>query len=381
MTRPRCLLGADLILLGDLLTPVVLLAHTAPEESTWRVTQACATTLCLCLCLMRTVSALKYSAVVAVIGTALFAVMLVSQTLEHPCHEGDCADECGLNGWCTPSQHAQSVDAGEHVCNGELGVSRWPESPSDLLRSLPLFAFALQCHIQTPAIFVELPVRLRGASSTRAIAFAATALIVTLYLPVGLAGYLRFGAQTQGDVLNNFDVGDRFADASRTTLAFAALASFPMQHFPARTALWNFYRLCRPPTAQLGTHAHTHAHAVVLAPAAAGPPMSFIAVEAVAWVVLVLAVAELVGSSLAQVFQLVGAICGSTVIFTLPGAMWLKLGPRTDPSRRLVGGLLLAVGLFILVAGTEVTLQQMFRGGAPPHKCTAPLNLTAITGA
>ena len=29
MTRPRCLPGADLILLGDLLTPVVLLAHTA----------------------------------------------------------------------------------------------------------------------------------------------------------------------------------------------------------------------------------------------------------------------------------------------------------------------------------------------------------------
>ena len=361
---------ADLILLGDLLTPVVLLAHKAPEESTWRVTQMCVTVLCLCLCLMRTVSALKYSAVVAVIGTALFAVMLVSQTMEHPCREGDCADECGLNGWCTPQQLAQSVASGDkHVCNAELGVSKWPESASDLLRSLPLFAFALQCHIQTPAIFVELPARLRGAASTRAIAFAATALIVTLYLPVGLAGYLRFGAQTQGDVLNNFDVGDKFADASRTTLAFAALASFPMQHFPARTALWNFYRLCRPP-AQPQPHA-------LIAPAAAGPPMSFIAVEAVTWVALVLVVAELVGSALAQVFQLVGAICGSTVIFTLPGAMWLKLGPRTDPSRRLVGGLLLGVGLFILVAGTEVTLQQMISGGPPPHKCSAPLNLTA----
>ena len=57
--------------------------------------------------------------------------------------------------------------------------------------------------------------------------------------------------------------------------------------------------------------------------------------------------------------------------------MWLRLGPRSDPTRRLVGGLLLLVGLFILGTGTGITVQQM--GSAPPpHVCGAPVNLSVV---
>ena len=87
-----------------------------------------------------------------------------------------------------------------------------------------------------------------------------------------------------------------------------------MQHFPARLALYGIYRrTCRRASAD---------------GAALAPPLLFIAVEATAWVAVTLAVAELVGSAISLVFQLVGAVCGSTVIFTLPGAIWLKLGPK-----------------------------------------------------
>lgn len=42
--------------------------------------------------------------------------------------------------------------------------------------------------------------------------------------------------------------------------------------------------------------------------------------KALTWVAIVSVFAQLVGSALAPVFQLVGAVCGSSVIFTLPGA-------------------------------------------------------------
>jgi len=80
---------------------------------------------------------------------------------------------------------------------------------------LPLYAFALQCHIQGAIVFTELPPRLRHDSATRMIAYSATALMILLDMSVGLAGFLRFGAQTQGNVLKNFGATDILANGAR----------------------------------------------------------------------------------------------------------------------------------------------------------------------
>ena len=61
----------------------------------------------------------------------------------------------------------------------------------------------------------ELPPRLRHDSATRMIAYSATALMILLDMSVGLAGFLRFGAQTQGNVLKNFGATDILANGAR----------------------------------------------------------------------------------------------------------------------------------------------------------------------
>mmetsp|Transcript_1619 Transcript_1619/g.5218 ORF Transcript_1619/g.5218 Transcript_1619/m.5218 type:complete len:434 (-) Transcript_1619:220-1521(-) len=327
-----------LILLADVATPFVMLGIGPghDEMGVWRVVLSCVALVCFVLCTLRSLSALKNAAVLGILATVFIVLMLAQQAVIAPCHLGDCADQMGRQGWCTPEQ-AEKTPA---TCNGELGVSLWPQGTSQLLGSLPLYAFALQCHIQGAIVFTELPPRLRHDSATRMIAFSATALMILLDMSVGLAGFLRFGAQTQGNVLKNFGATDILANGARVCLGFSALCSFPAQHFPARLALYGFYARARGKTS-------------------AEPTMTFIGAEALTWVAIVSVFAQLVGSALAPVFQLVGAVCGSSVIFTLPGAIWLKLGPRDSAARPLVGGLLMAGGLFILATGTTVTLQQI----------------------
>ena len=359
-----------LILLGDVITPLVESAHPAWENAqpvmgqdpVWRLVLCASAVVCLLLSTLRTISALRYAAIAGVLATVFIVVMLVVQAAQSPCRLGRCDDECGRNGWCTEEQADESADG---VCNGERGVSLWPLSASALLRSLPLFAFALQCHIQSSIVFTELPARLRTDGAATTIAASSTALMVFLDVAVGLAGFTRFGAQTQGDVLKNFGPADGLADAARACLACAALSSFPLQHFPARLALHGLVKRCRGGRAGAGGEAEAEAAA------AEGPSRLFVVTEASVWVAVTLGFAQLVGSALAPVFQLVGAVCGSSVIFTLPGAIWLRLGPRDSASRPLVGGLLVGCGLFILATGTTVTILQIVEGSGKELECKA----------
>ena len=363
-----------LILLGDVITPLVESAHPAWENAQpvfgadplWRLVLCGSAVVCLLLSTLRTISALRYAAIAGVLATVFIVAMLVVQAAQSPCRLGHCDDECGRNGWCTEEQAEESADG---VCNGERGVSLWPLSASALLRSLPLFAFALQCHIQSSIVFTELPARLRTDGAATAIAASSTALMVFLDVSVGLAGFTRFGAQTQGDVLKNFGPADGLADAARACLACAALSSFPLQHFPARLALHGFVTRCCGGGRGGGGGGGGGGGAETEAVAAAGPSRLFVVTEASVWVAVTLGFAQLVGSALAPVFQLVGAVCGSSVIFTLPGAIWLRLGPRDSPSRPLVGGLLVGCGLFILATGTTVTILQIVEGSGKELEC------------
>ena len=102
----------------------------------------CATLIGFCLNLLRRVSALRYSAVVLVVSVFFTVSLLLSQAILHPCRPNNCDDELEppegpRNGW--PDR-------------GKAGVSAWPTGFSGILRALPLFAFANQCHLQVGCV-------------------------------------------------------------------------------------------------------------------------------------------------------------------------------------------------------------------------------------
>ena len=83
---------------------------------------------------------------------------------------------------------------------------------------------------------------LRESRPRTAVAASAVSLLAFFYLTVGTVGFLRFGAQTQGDCLQNFSPTDASAGIARVAVALTALSAFPMQHFPSRAALHRHLR-------------------------------------------------------------------------------------------------------------------------------------------
>ena len=224
---------------------------------------------CALLSSLRSISALKYTAILGVSATFLMVALLISQAAKHPCQEGACFDETGRDGWP----------------KGGVGVTLWPLSAINAVRAMGLVCFAGQMHLQIALVYPDLPPRLALVPHKRnGIAALAGLLLVLIYLPVGVGGFVSFGAATQGDVLTNFADGTKFADAARAGVALAVMASYPMQHKPAVPIFWDRWRACTGSTS-------------------AEPTTVFLVVEAWVWTGLTVVLAIAAGSKLAVVFQ------------------------------------------------------------------------------
>lgn len=301
--------------------------------------------LCFGLSTLRDISSLKYSAAAAVLAVLFTVGTLVYQAILHPCTPSSCKDETGQPGW-TP---------------GEPGVTALPRSLKDLIKALPLICFAMQCHIQCAAAYCEMPARIRrSVPKRRGVAIMAIVLILALYFPAGISGFVRFGDATNADILYNFNLNDYAADIAKVCMGLTALSAFPCQHYPARHIIHKVWiSLCAPVERSTATNM-----AGTLDTPAAPPAMSatFAVVEAFVWTAVVLVVtigAMIAGIHLDLVFQLIGAICGSTVILIIPGFLWARHGTGSAVGRLIPAVGLSATGLFILGAGTFVTLQEM----------------------
>ena len=147
--------------------------HISRKE--FRLIALCVAALpCVGLSCLRSIEALKYSAAASVIAVFFVVGTLLYQAIENPCNPKACVDEHGAHGWD----------------EGSSGVALWPTlTIAGLLRvlkALPLIAFALQMHIQCPAVFDAMPARLQTSiSGRRLIAVAAVGLVLCLYLPIG----------------------------------------------------------------------------------------------------------------------------------------------------------------------------------------------------
>lgn len=151
-----------LVLLGDVVPPIVLDAVPAAKSMSAGQLRAAAASVaslpCLLLSMLRRISALRFTAGVAVFACFFTAGLLTAQAVQHPCRPGDCYDGAGRNGWCTAAQAANASSAAAcYADRPTAGVSLWPESVSGLLRAFPLLMNAMQCHIQAAAAAAPAP--------------------------------------------------------------------------------------------------------------------------------------------------------------------------------------------------------------------------------
>lgn len=199
------------------------------------------------------------------------------------------------------------------------GVSRWRLSPS-MLNAIPIMVFAYQCHVQAVPIYAELTgspsllpcnssaaapptlaKKCRGMSRVAAVAFLECTV---MYIITGAAGYIQFPGRTQSNILRNYDIHDNLMQTAHILVGAAATLHYPVDLHAARTAYYDL--ACK----YLGR--------VPVYP----PPYPPIAAAAASMFGLT-AILACVLTDLGKVFQVIGGLAGSVVIFVLPGAVMI----------------------------------------------------------
>jgi sodium-coupled neutral amino acid transporter 7/8 len=228
----------------------------------------------------------------------------------------------------------------------------------NIMTAVPITVFGLQCHAQVASVYDSLSDELlhnvtwlRAPSSFSSLAMERTngapllsewqrlssnclikgpkhrkspkVLAMTLviavaigttavgYAVVGLSAYMAFPTSVQSNVLNTFPENDPLIQVARGVVGLLQIASFPINHLPARNAARDIVS-CITGSVPGGR--------------------SFVIVETVLFFFTTLAISLLV-TDLGAIFSVVGGTCGSVIIFGVPGVLLLKYsyGKRLKP--------------------------------------------------
>ena len=154
--------------------------------------------------------------------------------------------------------HGDVMGNGDHsqsTTDDAAGISSmlWPKSFWDVIQAFPIIIFAFSCQVNVCAIFEELSPR-EGETSVESamlplkskqrimarITRKGIMLCVTLYLIIGLFGYLDFARVTGDNILNNYCIQtthDSLMIAASAFVAVAVVVAFPFNILPARVTL------------------------------------------------------------------------------------------------------------------------------------------------
>jgi amino acid permease len=200
------------------------------------------------------------------------------------------------NGASSGGEAADGVEAAAVQSAAEASVSR--QQLARDAQSSPLLGRGPGAHIDSTA-------QASSASKVQgmlAVLVVASCTCTVLYLATGTAGVALFGSATQSNVLNNFDVRDTWMQIVGSCVGLAVALHYPINHHAARSALYD-----------LACRASGHVAAEL-------PPYSHVVMTTVVLFGTSL-VAACVVRSLGEVFQLAGGVCGSVIIFVLPGLL------------------------------------------------------------
>lgn len=117
------------------------------------------------------------------------------------------------------------------------------------------------------------------------------------------AGYYTFGSTAQGVILDNYAPEDVLANVARVGIAFAMLASFPIMFSGLREAVISFIVLVCPSLEENLSHCWS-LNVLNLA------------------LLIAVTITAVLEKDVSEVVGVIGAICGSTLIFVMPSLLY-----------------------------------------------------------
>ncbi|KNC51047.1 uncharacterized protein AMSG_12027 [Thecamonas trahens ATCC 50062] len=200
-----------------------------------------------------------------------------------------------------------------------------------VLLGVPIFmaAFLAQFNVVAVRDSLERPTPARFA----AVSISAIAGAGIFYCGFGLLGYLSYGTEVRGDLLNNYSASDIYVNLGRVALTVVLACTYPLVFLPLRETTLGL----------IVTHVWASA------------PVTRLWFRII--VVLLLngityGVAYL-APNLSAVLALVGATCGNLLAFILPGMFGLKAF-ATGSAKRKASLALVVFGVVIGIAATAV---------------------------
>ena len=195
----------------------------------------------------------------------------------------------------------------------------------EAIKAIPIMIFAYQCHVQSVPIFAEMTPaaslfsccsstdsdgersQIAATAKRRRVLpvfMVAFAQCTVMYTVMGVTGYLLFPVNTQSNILNNFDIDNVLMFVVRMLVGFAVALHYPIDLHVARTAMYDLVCGC------LGK-----------VPVYPAPYVSLAQCTVAIWggsLVLACLVTDL-----GVVFQVLGGVACTLLIFILPGLMLL----------------------------------------------------------
>jgi amino acid permease len=222
----------------------------------------------------------------------------------------------------------------------------------NLLFALSTFVLSYGAHLVTQPVYEEMqdrtPRRFYGS-----ITFAMI-VVLCLYVWVGMFGYFTYGPETPGNILLALPKqDDGLAGFMRIAYALKLILVIPLGLNSLRiTTHLLFFR--KP------THSD-RSHVIIT----------------LVWLILPLAIAIPL-SDIANLMALVGAVCGSHMVFIAPAAYYLKLAPKRTWSLWLIMMSLIIFGYCVLVLGV-IAVAAAATGLTGSDLSCAAMNMTNST--
>jgi amino acid permease len=201
--------------------------------------------------------------------------------------------------------------------------------------SMPVVLFAYTCQVNVFAIYDELQER-RPRKMLKVGGYAML-LCLSIYSIVGMLGYTRFGDETKGDILTNYDFKSSpiLIKGTFITMGVAITTAFPLNVFPLRTSL--NLMVFGVPQLQSNVAHLTETLLIVVS--------------------MLLAAIYIPGIDI--VFSLLGSTASSLLCFIFPAYLAYCAGTHRTSRAVCVGMVLLALlGLFIGILGTWCTISE-----------------------
>jgi len=169
-------------------------------------------------------------------------------------------------------------------------------SPLEIFEAIPVMSFSFTYHMNIFPIMNEMV----NTKQVRKVSIISVNICLITYLFVSIFGYVQFGNQIQGNILNNYPDEDVFISLARIALSLIMCFSYPVLGYSARDIFDQCFFKTR------------------------SPPYSRILTESAVFVVLSLVLAIAV-PGIQIIFGIVGASFGNMIVYILPAIFYLMV--------------------------------------------------------